>query len=127
MDIDQARVRGFERLSKSLGLAPLTLRLFALLFVLGDLVAFVISPSPLRGVGVPLALAAALGIMAAIWWVWCGVGVILLISLAVNAISGGPWAEIAWDLICLSLLCWPSSWAYVNAGESAESSSDAEK
>ncbi|HEX4308046.1 MAG TPA: hypothetical protein VHZ54_18565 [Solirubrobacterales bacterium] len=127
MGIGQRWISRFERLSKQVVLAPLTLRLFALLFVLAELISLVISPSPLRGGGLILAVVAALGIMAAIWVVWFGVGVIAVISVAVNAISGGPWYEIAWAVISLSLLCWPSSWAYVNSRESVEGSSSAEK
>jgi hypothetical protein len=127
MDIERRPVSGFVRFSTQIGLAPLTLRLFAILFVLAELVSLVISPSPLRGVGVILSVAAVLGIFAAIWVVWFGVGVILLISIAVDAVSGRPWYEIAWALVALTLLCWPSSRAYINSGGIAERSPSAEK
>ena len=127
MDFERRPVSGFDRMSTNVGLAPLPLRLFAILFVSAELVSFAVSPSPLRAVGVILSAAAVLGIIAAIWIVWCGVGVILLISIAVDAISGRPWYEIAWALIALTLLCWPSSWAYINAGGVTEGSPSAEK
>jgi hypothetical protein len=127
MDSERRLVRGFDWFSTQIGLAPVTLRLFAVLFVLVDLVALVISPSPGLGVGVVLSMAAVLGIIAGIWVVWFGVGVLLLISIAVDAITGGPWYEIAWPLLALTLLCWPSSWAYINSGGVPEGSPGAEE
>ena len=127
MSIKRRPASGFDRFSTQVGLAPLTLRLFAPLFVLAELGALVISPSPLLGVGVILSVAAVLGILAAIWAVWFVVGIVLLLSIAVDAMSGRPWYEIAWALVGLSLLCWPSSWAYINSGGAAKRSPGAEK
>jgi hypothetical protein len=83
--------------------------------------------SPLRGFGVILSVAATVGIISAIWVVWFGVGFILVVSIAVDAITGRPWYEIAWALVALTLLCWPSSWAYINSGGVAEGSPSAEE
>lgn len=127
MDIERQSVSGFDRFSTQFGLAPLTLKLFAILFVLADLVALVISPSPGLGVGAIVAVAAVFGIITAIWVVWFGVGMLLLISIAIDAISGGPWYEIAWALLALTLLCWPSSWAYIISGGVTKGSPSAEK
>jgi hypothetical protein len=127
MDVERRPASRLDRLSTQARLAPLTLRMFALVFVLAELVALVASPSPLRGVGVILSIAAVFGILAAIWVVWFGVGVILLISIVVDAVSGQPWYEIAWALVALTLLCWPSSWAYINSGGVVEGSPSAEK
>lgn len=125
--IGRGSPNSLEQFSTKVRLAPLTLWLFAPLYVLAEIGSLVISPGPLRAVGVVLSVAAALGILAAIWVVWFMVGLILLASIVVDAISGQPWYEIAWALVSLVLLCWPSSWAYINSGGVTEGSPSAEK
>jgi hypothetical protein len=113
----EARPNGdLARFRRRLLLAPSTLKLFAVLFVLAELVALVISPSALRGFGVLLAIGASVGVLAAIWVVWFGVGIILLISLVVGSVGGHPWYEVAWPVLALTLLCWPTSWTFINSG-----------
>lgn len=74
-----------------------------------------------------LSVAVAFGIMAAIWALWFAVGAILLLSAGAEAVTGQPWYEIAVSLVALGLLCWPSSWAYINSREDVEESPTAEE